>query len=895
MDIHVGHFQNPDELPGLAHLLEHMLFLGTKKYPNNGEYTEFMGKHGGTHNAKTGDEHTHYFFDIPSDYLEGALDRFSRFFIDPLFDESCVEKELIVIDQEFQLSLSSWNTRISHIIKTLCKGHPFGRFAKGNLETLKIIPEQREINIRDKLIKFYETFYSANIMKLAVYGKESLDDLERMVREKFSDIINRNVEIESPLGSPINSEYMQKMIVVECNQEIRWFVLDWTLPGHQDCSYQLSLFNRTDSGSLHAYLSKFEWFSSLKATYTIAHDDFTMVRVTVYWKFTALETIPAIIDSIFAYIKMINDSGVQKSYHDRLLSLRELSFKFNPDPTVINVTKRIAENLHYCRPSNVLWGRQADEFDFERIQFITDQFGLDNVVMVMMVHTISGEGLVELYMGTKFTVIDIPAEFTAIAQGAKLDFEFKMPQPNRYFQMPSLEVARAISTEMIDLRIIDDHIKFWFKSKESAVSMATIEVALTSNRPTSVSDYLCTKLFIEMFKLEYNDIFGEAREMNLQFEMRIISRGMVFSFTGINEILPSFLFDVFEKLLEFNLSNTAHFVPAKDLLIRELLASCSSNLRSRSKYNLDLLVERYFQPWDLFQQLLLIEFSDLEEYFKDNRLFPEGNLHVLYHGGIASDEEASDFARKLKGTFSTVKLCEKKRIPRERAVALPPRQSFVFHDSIASNGSSITVYIQTGSSRDPKTKALTSLLGSIINDSFFNELRVNQHLAYHLRGTLMENHSSTGIAFVLCSSISPMKLDRKIEKYIDKILLKHVENMTDDDFDHHKQKVTRRMSLEDINPFDLWMTSTEGGKDEALPFVQKASQQDLCEFMRERVITSAPERRKLSFHTWGSDLKDQLNPDYSRLSENVRVFTDLKELEGAFDYFPPLDDLKEGV
>ncbi|CAB1099202.1 unnamed protein product [Ectocarpus sp. CCAP 1310/34] len=77
MDVHVGHFSDPDDLPGLAHFCEHLLFLGTDNY------STYLGSHGGTSNAYTDTEDTVYFFDVSSDYLKGALDRFAQFFIAP--------------------------------------------------------------------------------------------------------------------------------------------------------------------------------------------------------------------------------------------------------------------------------------------------------------------------------------------------------------------------------------------------------------------------------------------------------------------------------------------------------------------------------------------------------------------------------------------------------------------------------------------------------------------------------------------------------------------------------------------------------------------------------------------------------------------------------------------
>ncbi|KAH7468702.1 Insulin-degrading enzyme [Phytophthora ramorum] len=60
MDVHVGHQSDPEELPGLAHFLEHMLFLGTAKYPDENSYKKFLSAHSGRSNASTSQMHTNF-------------------------------------------------------------------------------------------------------------------------------------------------------------------------------------------------------------------------------------------------------------------------------------------------------------------------------------------------------------------------------------------------------------------------------------------------------------------------------------------------------------------------------------------------------------------------------------------------------------------------------------------------------------------------------------------------------------------------------------------------------------------------------------------------------------------------------------------------------------------
>ena len=91
---------DPDELPGLAHFLEHMLFLGTEKYPEEDAYSRFIHEHGGSDNAYTTEEFTNYYFDVAPAHLADALDHFSQFFIAPLFTESATDRELNAVNSE---------------------------------------------------------------------------------------------------------------------------------------------------------------------------------------------------------------------------------------------------------------------------------------------------------------------------------------------------------------------------------------------------------------------------------------------------------------------------------------------------------------------------------------------------------------------------------------------------------------------------------------------------------------------------------------------------------------------------------------------------------------------------------------------------------------------------
>ncbi|EHB00686.1 Nardilysin [Heterocephalus glaber] len=156
----VGSFADPDDLPGLAHFLEHMVFMGSLKYPDENGFDAFLKKHGGSDNASTDCERTVFQFDVQRKYFKEALDRWAQFFIHPLMIRDAIDREVEAVDS-------------------------------GNAETLKHEPKKNNIDTHARLREFWIRYYSAHYMTLVVQSKETLDTLEKWVTEIFSQIPNK--------------------------------------------------------------------------------------------------------------------------------------------------------------------------------------------------------------------------------------------------------------------------------------------------------------------------------------------------------------------------------------------------------------------------------------------------------------------------------------------------------------------------------------------------------------------------------------------------------------------------------------------------------------------------------------------------------------------------------
>lgn len=260
--------------------------MGTKKYPEENEYNQYLSSNSGGSNAYTSSTSTNYYFDVSSQPhngneasatnpspLHGAMDRFAQFFIEPLFLPSTVDRELRAVDSENKKNLQNDQWRIHQLEKSLSDpNHPFCHFSTGNLEVLKIQPEARGINVRDKFIEFHDKYYSANRMKLVVLGRESLDVLQDWVAELFSGIPDKNLPPNRWTDAePYGPDYLGLQTFAKPVMDSRELNLRFPFPDEfllhesQPSRYIGHLVGHEGPGSIMSYIKSKGWANSLGA------------------------------------------------------------------------------------------------------------------------------------------------------------------------------------------------------------------------------------------------------------------------------------------------------------------------------------------------------------------------------------------------------------------------------------------------------------------------------------------------------------------------------------------------------------------------------------------------------------------------------------------------------
>ncbi|KAI5185805.1 insulysin [Nematocida homosporus] len=196
LSVKVGHYASPDEYPGLAHFLEHMLFMGTKKYPQENYLHKYIQDRGGHIEAFTTIWTTTYSFTVGSEYLNSTLDVFSGIFKYPLLSKLAMQRELKAVDNEEILAKSKEARRASYMIREFHSPTLLNRKRlAGRFDLLQEVTPA-------VLLKFWYYWYRPEYMCLVITGKESLLALEKYALRYFGGVKSRG-DVSWPfLGTP---------------------------------------------------------------------------------------------------------------------------------------------------------------------------------------------------------------------------------------------------------------------------------------------------------------------------------------------------------------------------------------------------------------------------------------------------------------------------------------------------------------------------------------------------------------------------------------------------------------------------------------------------------------------------------------------------------------------
>lgn len=868
MDVHIGNLSDPDDFPGLAHFCEHMLFLGTEKYPSENSFTQFLSENGGSSNAFTGGEHTNFFFDIKHECLNEALDRFAQFFLCPLFNSDATDREVNAVESEHLKNILNDSWRLNQLDKsTVDPSHPFSRFGTGNKLTLDTRPKEKGLSIRDELLKFHSSFYSANIMALVVLGRENLDDLTNLTIKLFSDAEDKCIAIPEFPVHPYGDKQLQVEFKVVPVKDIKHLNISFPIPDvsqhyeSKPCHYISHLLGHEGKGSLLSELKTRGWVNELMAGGLGGGKGFMFFICNMELTTEGQEHIYDVVTCVFQYLEMLRSEEPQEWVFKECQALSEVKYRFKDKENPRSYVCSTARCLHDFGIEDVIQGQfLIRHFRPDLIKMILSHLVPSKVRITVISKAFEGKtDLQEEWYGTEYSVSKISPKFIEEWNNVSLNPSLQLPVENEFIPTDFTIRGRPEDSSPIPSLIKDGPLlKAWFKQDDTFnLPKACMLFEITS--PLAYVDpghCNMARLFVELLKDSLNEYAYNAEIAGVDYKIENTMYGICLSIKGYNHKQPVLLKKIFDRMTSFQI-DAKRFPVVKERCEISLKNFAAEQPHQHALYYTSFLLEEL--AWHKDELLEALEEVTLEKLaaFIPNLL---ARLHVecLLHGNMTK-EEALDTVHlveeNLKENSKTKPLVPVQLI-RHREIQLPSGCSYLYEvQNEVHNNSSLEIYYQCDL-QATKSNVLLELFCQIINEPCFNTLRTKEQLGYIVFSGTRRCNGAQGLHFLIQSEKEPTLLDSRVENFILEVE-DYIQSMSDQEFRNHVEALAvRRLD----KPKKLSSECTKHWKEilsrqynfdrdnVEVAFLMTVKKEDILTFYKDLIAFKAPRRHKLAVY-----------------------------------------------
>lgn len=767
LDISVGSGDDPAGREGLAHFLEHMLFLGTEKYPEPGEYQQFIRSHGGSHNAFTAFQDTNYFFDVQAEHLEPALDRFAQQFSAPLFTAELVDRERHAVHSEYSSLLKEDGRRLLSVKKAITNpAHAYSQFAVGNLNTLDNTEERP---LREDLLAFWKDRYSANLMTLTVVGPQSLDTLEDMVRPRFSAVENRNLERKDHAPALFKPDTLPARLEVQSLKDVRRLTLAFPIPSQRPFyedkpqHYVANLLGHEGPGSLFDVLKSAGLVESLSAGTGNDTGRETTLELSMALTPEGLEKQDEVIRQAFAYIELVRNQGVAERRFEEMQQLAEIDFRFKERQDPVQRATHLSMLMHDVEPADILrapW--MMESYQPEQYRALLERLRPENVLITVLSPQELEEADTTTWYDTPYRLQSVdPAALTREPAQA-LASQLSLPAANPFVpedlgMVPgdSMEQPRRLSGADAP------GAQLWFaRDTRFETPKANIYLSLRSPETrASARNSVLTQLLVDTVNSNLNAWAYPAQLAGLDYRVYTHLRGVTLRVGGYNDKLHTLMNRI---LLQF--ANPEIREQRFRIARAQMIDSLENNAKERPVSQISgllqsSLIEGSWTTQEKLDAARGVSLDELEAFAGD--FLREIEAVMLAHGNLT---EAS--ALNLAGMVDALLLDDSNTadVPRSGVRALPEGVTQLPWQ-VDHPDTGYLMYLQ-GDNRSLEERAAFRLLGQVVSSPFYEELRTTRQLGYIVYATAYEMLETPALGLVVQSpGASAEDIDRAITEF----------------------------------------------------------------------------------------------------------------------------------
>lgn len=738
--VNTGSWEDPIEHPGLAHFLEHMLFLGTKKYPEESSYDAFIKANGGLDNAFTDDLYTAYLFDVDHQAFPEALDRFSQFFKEPLLSPSGVAREMHAIAQEYAENIENDDVRQAFVQKALANPeHPEHSFNIGNASTLSGVST-------DYLRKWFEEHYSANGMKLVIYSALPIDVLKQLVVEDFHDIPNRH---KQPFSSPFpifSKDFDKTIAYIAPLNEIHTLTLTWEIPTHlvnlsESRPEELLCYILGHEGkeSLFTELQREGLAEELGCSKMKSGNQNAMFMLQIDLTRKGVKQVYQVIERCFQALAGIRKTGIPRYIFDDIHQMATIRYQY---PSHEDAFQEMMKHALKIRSEEISsypeYQSIVQKYDPVAIKELLNYLTPANCHISLMAppkETGVEPDRQEEWLKVDYAVKPVPEAIFKAWEDAKPHPNITLPMANPFIPkhlalLHSMSEKKGTFAYPHPKLIQDDASGKIYFSEDIQYNLPNISWILKIKTPqisgSDPSKIVMADLYIKYLKEVLNPFSYPATMAELEYDITRQENGIEISVSGYSENAKLLMEEIIRNL-KLPPPSSAKFKTLKDSLQRQYL-----NFENESPLQLGLellkgVIYKDFVPeCQKLKAIKQISLQSFSEYLAD--IYSKRYIEGMFYGNMHA-KQAEELQQFLQSTLNGIPYpkSEQKDL---QIIDLPQDEGpYYLEKQVKSRGNAVILIIED-LPYDYKAQAVQQILSQAIMDPFFTELRTKQQTGY---------------------------------------------------------------------------------------------------------------------------------------------------------------------
>lgn len=722
--VNVGSEMDPDDYEGLAHFLEHMLFLGSKKFPGEKDFEEKVKMNGGMTNAYTAGNITVYYLSILHSGLEEILDMFSQFFISPLFNSDSVGREVNAVDSEHQKNIQNDLWRMHRFKGILANpDHPINRFSTGSIETLG------KDNIRAKMIDFYKEYYCSNNICISVSTNKSIEETEKLISKYFSSI-KRKDEIK---GKELYLEKMREIPVLKEEQKGKWYQLIpikdlkvlsyfWSIPSeivnYQSKNWSIIdyVLSNTCTDSLIDHLKSKGYIQTIDIDIEnyLTFSILTMSVVCTSEGMSNLNYINSLVKKYLDKLKTFENWGLVSADYKKI---SQTKYDYGSKESSISLVQEFV-NCMFNYPINEIYSGPyiISKLQSERIPGLLNEYlDFDKSVKILISKKFSSDKPFEKekHYGLEYRQIE------PLIVDSKYNYKFKFIGKNNFIpnKIVHYDVKPSIPKK------INKSYELWLGA-ESRFNEPVMYGMIQLHSPILVNtpkNFLLTNLILSLIDIKLDSELYLPRICGYNFSISLSStkNSVILSVNGFNSNYFFFLNHILTLFFEKNTFSKVLINTQIDEMMIGLLNKNKYNPIQYAIYQLNKKIFRNsFDNELLISKLKEIKVKDVLEYY-DNFLTKYSVL-TFFYGNF--DEN------KLKKNFTYFD--KHKNIGFNNELENLSRKDIILNHPNKQENNSLIKFIFPVGEFNPKLNVTLTLFTMIFENDFYDFCRTKNQLGY---------------------------------------------------------------------------------------------------------------------------------------------------------------------